>query len=263
MITTLLSIDIGIDPTIFDQWGVEVTWHGLFTAVGVVMGVAVATWFARKAGYKEDQIYNVALALVIGGIIGARGLYVIEHWTDFKDHLGKIIEVNEGGISIYGALIGGTIGAWAYGMLSKVRNIPQAADIAAIGAILGMAVGRIGDIINGVSIRRDVLRLGVPLRCSEDVRQLPQAGRDDLGHRPARCPGHRHRRHGHRPARDAVSLAVPAEGERGGREQGGAEAGAARRGAADRRRTRHMTEDASTAIRFLPAAVVSCREVSS
>jgi len=149
MMTTLLSIDIGIDPTIFDQWGVEVTWHGLFTAIGVVMGVAVATWFARKAGYKEDQIYNVALALVIGGIIGARGLYVIENWSLFKDDIGGMFEVNTGGISIYGALIGGTIGAWVYAMLSKVRNIPKAADIAAIGGILGMAVGRIGDIING------------------------------------------------------------------------------------------------------------------
>ena len=149
MIAALLNIDIGIDPTLFDKWGIEVTWHGLFTAIGVVMGVAVSTWFARKAGYKEDQIYNVALALVIGGIIGARGLYVIENWSLFKDDLGGMFEVNTGGISIYGALIGGTIGACVYGMLSKVRNIPKAADIAAIGGILGMAVGRIGDIING------------------------------------------------------------------------------------------------------------------
>jgi phosphatidylglycerol:prolipoprotein diacylglycerol transferase len=149
MIETLLSIDIGIDPTILDKGGIEITWHGLFTAVGVVMGVAVATWFARRSGYKEDQIYNVALALVIGGIIGARLLYVIENWSDFEDDLGNIFEVNTGGISIYGALIGGTIGAWLYAVLSRVRNIPKAADIAAIGGIMGMAVGRIGDIING------------------------------------------------------------------------------------------------------------------
>jgi phosphatidylglycerol:prolipoprotein diacylglycerol transferase len=149
MIATLLSIDIGIDPTILNEGGVEITWHGLFTAIGVVMGVAVATYFARKAGYKEDQIYNVALALVIGGIIGARLLYVIENWSDFENDLGNIFEVNTGGISIYGALIGGTIGAWIYAMLSRVRNIPKGADIAAIGGILGMAVGRIGDIVNG------------------------------------------------------------------------------------------------------------------
>jgi phosphatidylglycerol:prolipoprotein diacylglycerol transferase len=149
MIATLLSIEIGIDPTIIDRWGIEITWHGLFTALGVVIGVLVSAYFARKAGYKEDHIYNAALALVIGGIIGARLLYVIENWSQFEDDLGKIIEVNTGGISIYGALIGGLVGGWLYCIIARVPNIPKAADIAAIGGIIGMAVGRIGDIING------------------------------------------------------------------------------------------------------------------
>ncbi len=145
----LLTIKIGIDPTIIDQWGIEITWHGLFTALGVVMGVAVATWFARRAGYNEDTIYNVALALVIGGIIGARTLYVIENWSQFEDNLTDVFAVNTGGISIYGALIGGTLGAWLYAFFRRVPNIPKGADIAAVGGIMGMAVGRIGDIING------------------------------------------------------------------------------------------------------------------
>ena len=145
----LLSIKIGIDPTILDEGGIEITWHGVFTAVAVVMGVVVATWFARRAGYNEDTIYNVALCLVIGGIIGARGLYVIENWSLFENDLGDIFAVNTGGISIYGALIGGTIGAWLYAIIRRVPNIAKGADIASIGGILGMAVGRIGDIING------------------------------------------------------------------------------------------------------------------
>ena len=149
MIETLLSIDIGIAPTIIDKWGIEITWHGLFTALGVVIGVLVAAYFGRKAGYKEDHIYNAALALVIGGIIGARLLYVAENWSQFEDDLSGIIEVNTGGISIYGALIGGLVGGWLYCIIAKVPNIPKAADIAAIGGIIGMAVGRIGDIING------------------------------------------------------------------------------------------------------------------
>ena len=92
----LLSIEIGIDPVILDQWGVEITWHGLFTALGVIIGVAVATAFARRAGYQEDTIYNVALCLVIGGIIGARALYVIENLGDFEDDPLDIIRVNTG-----------------------------------------------------------------------------------------------------------------------------------------------------------------------
>jgi phosphatidylglycerol:prolipoprotein diacylglycerol transferase len=144
-----LAIEIGLDPTLVDIGGIEITWHGLFTALGVVAGVVVSAVLARKAGYPEDMIYNVALALVIGGIIGARALYVIENWGDFDNDLGQIFALNTGGISIYGALIGGTIGAWTYAMIAKVPNIPRGADIAAIGATVGMAVGRLGDIING------------------------------------------------------------------------------------------------------------------
>jgi phosphatidylglycerol:prolipoprotein diacylglycerol transferase len=149
MINVLLKIEIGIDPTLFEVAGVEVTWHGVFTAVGVIVGVAIAAWLARRLGYPEDMIYNVALALVIGGIIGARGLYVIENWSDFKDDFGEVFSLNAGGISIYGALIGGTIGGLGYARFAKVPNIPRGLDIGAIGGIMGMAIGRIGDIING------------------------------------------------------------------------------------------------------------------
>ena len=145
----LLAIEIGLDPTIVEVAGIEITWHGLFTAIGVVAGVAIASWLARRMGYPEDMVYNVALALVIGGIIGARALYVVENWSDFENDLGQIFAINTGGISIYGALIGGTIGAWAFAMITKVPNIPRGADIGAIAATVGMAIGRIGDIING------------------------------------------------------------------------------------------------------------------
>lgn len=145
----LLTIEIGLDPTIADIAGVEITWHGLFTALGVIGGVSLATYFARKEDYPEDMIYNVALFLVIGGIIGARGLYVIENWSDFENNLGDIFALNTGGISIYGALIGGTIGGWLYAYITRVPNLPRAADIGAMGGIVGMAIGRIGDIING------------------------------------------------------------------------------------------------------------------
>ncbi|MCH7522423.1 MAG: prolipoprotein diacylglyceryl transferase, partial [Chloroflexi bacterium] len=103
----LLTIKIGLDPTLFEVVGLEVTWHGLFTALGVVAGVAVAVFLGRRAGFHEDAIYNVALALVIGGIIGARGLYILENWSLFEDDLGGMFAINTGGISIYGALIGG------------------------------------------------------------------------------------------------------------------------------------------------------------
>jgi phosphatidylglycerol---prolipoprotein diacylglyceryl transferase len=144
-----LTIKIGIAPEIFGIDGLSITWHGLFTALGVVVGVLMAAFLARRAGIDEDTIYNMALALVVGGIIGARALYVLEHLGDFRDNPAEVFAIQTGGISIYGALIGGTLGASAYAAWRRLPRWGMMADIAAIGAILGMAVGRIGCLILG------------------------------------------------------------------------------------------------------------------
>jgi len=145
-----MVIKIGIDPQIAKIGGLEIAWHGVFTAVGVICGVAVAAFFGRRAGFNEDTIYNTALALVIGGIIGARTLFVLENLDQFRDDPLDVFAINAGGISIYGALIGGTIGGLAYAAAwRRLPRLAAMADVAAMGAIIGMAVGRIGDIING------------------------------------------------------------------------------------------------------------------
>ncbi len=144
-----LVIKIGIDPEIFEIGGLEITWHGLLTALGVVVGVLMAAFLARRAGIDDDTIYNMALFLVVGGIIGARALYVLEHLGDFQDDPAEVFAIQTGGISIYGAMIGGTLGAVAYAAWRRLPRWGTMADVAAIGAILGMAVGRIGCLING------------------------------------------------------------------------------------------------------------------
>jgi phosphatidylglycerol:prolipoprotein diacylglycerol transferase len=144
-----MVIKIGIDPEIFEVAGLEITWHGLFTALGVVVGVVMAAFLARRAGIDDDTIYNMALFLVIGGIIGARALYVLEHLGDFQDDPAEVFAIQTGGISIYGALVGGSLGAVAYAAWRRLPRWGMMADVAAIGAILGMAVGRIGCLING------------------------------------------------------------------------------------------------------------------
>ena len=144
-----LVIKIGIDPQIAKIGGLEIAWHGVFTAVGVICGVGVAAFFARRAGLGEDAIYNTALALVIGGIIGARTLYVLENLDQFQDDPLDVFAINAGGISIYGALIGGTLAGSAYALWRRLPRFGLMADIAAMGGIIGMAVGRIGCLLLG------------------------------------------------------------------------------------------------------------------
>jgi phosphatidylglycerol:prolipoprotein diacylglycerol transferase len=145
----LLTIEIGIDPEIRELGGLLLTWHGVFTAVGIAAGVYVAVLVGRRLGFIDDDIYSAALIAIPCGIIGARALFVFERWgTSGVDDVVDIFRINEGGISIYGAVLGGFAGGLGYGIYRKLPLL-RGLDVAAFGLILGMAIGRIGDIING------------------------------------------------------------------------------------------------------------------
>lgn len=145
---TLLTIEIGIDPEIREFGGLLLTWHGVFTAVGIAAGVFLALLVGRRLGFTEDDVYSAALIAIPCGIIGARALFVFERWGTFMDNPDEIVRINEGGISIYGAVLGGVAGGLVYGWIRRLP-IRRGLDGAGFGVILGMAVGRIGDIING------------------------------------------------------------------------------------------------------------------
>lgn len=143
-----LAININIDPEIGKFGPFLITWHGLFTAVGIAVAVVLAAYFAARRGVLEDDTYNVALWAVPGGIIGARALFVLEHASSYRHDFGGIFAINEGGISIYGGLILGALAGWGY---AYVKRLPmrKLADAAAMGMLMGQTIGRLGDFING------------------------------------------------------------------------------------------------------------------
>jgi len=150
--TGLLAIDIGIDPNLIEVGGLLITWHGFFTAVGIVVGVWVAVRVAtsERVGIDADTAYTIGIIVVAAGIVGARALYVIENYGDSSsvDSVIDIFRITEGGISIYGAIIGGAVAGWAYGLWKRLP-CAAGADAAVFGMLPGLAIGRIGDIING------------------------------------------------------------------------------------------------------------------
>ena len=155
--TDLLSINVGMDPNVTEVFGLLITWHGVFTAVGIVAGVWLAVGIAssERVGIDVDTAYTIGLVVVASGIVGARALYVLENYGDSAsmDSFGEVFQITEGGISIWGAMIGGAIGGWAYG-LRKRLPCAAGADAAAFGMLPGLALGRIGDIINGEHFAR-------------------------------------------------------------------------------------------------------------
>ena len=148
-VALLLSITIDIDPDIGKIFGLTITWHGLFTAIGIIGGVSLSVYLARVDGIPSDVGQELALVSVISAIVGARLFFVFEHWDRFENDLAAIVtDITEGGITLYGGLIGGVLGGVIYGAFHR-WPIAIGLDAAGPGMILGQGLGRIGDLING------------------------------------------------------------------------------------------------------------------
>jgi phosphatidylglycerol:prolipoprotein diacylglycerol transferase len=168
----LATIEIGMNPNIIDTGRVVLSWHGLMTFVAVVVAVyLVARWGSRE-GFVKDPIYSVAVWAIIGGVIGARALHVVDFWNEIYQHdWERIFRLWEGGIAIYGAILGGFVGGALFMMIrnsnwflalwgrylpflgpatpAEFPSMGRLADITAPALLVAMAIGRIGDIING------------------------------------------------------------------------------------------------------------------
>lgn len=173
----LNSIRIGMDPDMIDVGNFVLTWHGFFTFIGVAVAVGLVAYWAKKEGIVPDTVYSVAVWTILGGVIGARIIHVIDFWGRIYQHDPiSVFYVWEGGIAIFGAVLGGFLGGALYitvrnknglinfwndylpwlGRLNKVNlpSVGRLADITAPALVLTMAIGRIGDIINGEHFAR-------------------------------------------------------------------------------------------------------------
>lgn len=149
MFFSFLVIDIGLNPTLTDIGPFMLTWHGLFTAAGIIAGVTLSVWLANRDGIPSEVGQEIALVGVPAAIVGARLFYVAEHWHKFSGDLPNIVfGITEGGITLYGGLIGGALAGVIY-VIWKKLPLGIALDAAAPGMLLGQALGRLGDLANG------------------------------------------------------------------------------------------------------------------
>src|SRR5512140_2061095 len=98
-LVSFLTIDINIDPTMFTLGPFTLTWHGLFTAVGIIGGVSLSVWLAKQDGIPAEIGQEIALVGVPCAIVGARLFFVFEHWDTFSSDLPRFVTaITEGGI---------------------------------------------------------------------------------------------------------------------------------------------------------------------
>jgi phosphatidylglycerol:prolipoprotein diacylglycerol transferase len=134
--------------------GLPIRGYGVMFLVGVLCGLVVAVRTARRMGVDPDIIYSLTFHIVAGGIIGARTFYVIQYWPQFRkdtaqDTLLAIANVTQGGLVVYGGLLGGLL-AGAY----FLRRFPLPfrlayIDIMTPSMMVGLALGRVGCLLNG------------------------------------------------------------------------------------------------------------------
>ncbi|MDP9350880.1 MAG: prolipoprotein diacylglyceryl transferase [Chloroflexota bacterium] len=141
-------MEINIDPNLVEVGGFVLAWHGIFSAVGILAGVWLAAWVMRWYGLSDEPVYNAALVAVPAAIVGARLLYVLGNWSQFSGDLLRVFFITEGGMSVWGAVLGGILGGTFHALRNRTPLGPFA-DAAGLGLLLGMAIGRMGDIING------------------------------------------------------------------------------------------------------------------
>lgn len=125
----------------------HIYWYGVIIAAAFLAAILYILARVRSFGLDSDRVLDVILAGVVGGIIGARLYYVVFSWDMYKDDPMKIFRIWEGGLAIYGGIIGGFLVAFIVAKLRRVKFIPLA-DLAVGGLILGQGIGRWGNFVN-------------------------------------------------------------------------------------------------------------------
>lgn len=134
-------------PKSFSILGITFSLYGLIIGVGVVLAFILISYVAKKNGYNDEDFFDAGLYIVILGIVGARAYYVIFEWDYYKNHLGSIVNIREGGLAIYGGVIAGFLTLVVWSRIKK-KNLLQMGDVAFLGVLVGQIIGRWGNFTN-------------------------------------------------------------------------------------------------------------------
>lgn len=134
-------------PRGFTIFGFQIMFYGVIIGLGILCGILLAAYIAKKENLNPDLIWDFAIYAIIFSIIGARIYYVVFRWDLYKDDLLSIFNTRKGGLAIYGAVIAAFITLWVYCRIKK-QSFLQIADICVPALVLGQIIGRWGNFMN-------------------------------------------------------------------------------------------------------------------
>jgi phosphatidylglycerol:prolipoprotein diacylglycerol transferase len=144
-----------VDPLLIrftDNWGIH--WYGVLIVSAIILAAFYAARQAKRNGDDPDHVWNALAFAIVLGIVGARLYHVFSRpeggmvgWDYYRQHPVEILYIWEGGLGIYGALLGGILGVLIYTWRAGLRPL-RWLDYGAPGVALGQAIGRWGNFIN-------------------------------------------------------------------------------------------------------------------
>jgi phosphatidylglycerol:prolipoprotein diacylglycerol transferase len=143
-----LTIIIDLEPNLFRIGPFLITWHGVFAVLGILAAARLGLWLLGIEGIDVTRGADGVAWMVVLGLIGARLLYVWENFKQFSGNLLRIFAITEGGISQWGGLFGAMVGVYVWSRRAAI-SFWAIMDAAGPATMIGLAIGRIGDVING------------------------------------------------------------------------------------------------------------------
>lgn len=140
-------------PALCDAEGLPVRSYGVMLLLAIVAATSLAAWRASRLQLHPDLVMTLIFWMFVPGIVGARAFYVIEYWPQFQrgtpsETFFAVINVAQGGLVVYGSLIGGLLGIVAFCWKFRLPLL-AVGDLVAPSLVLGLAIGRIGCLLNG------------------------------------------------------------------------------------------------------------------
>lgn len=139
-----LGWNFDISPTAFTVFGLEIKWYGIIIAIGMLLAIMYCFKRIKEFGLDSDRVIDAVVFGLIGAMVGARAYYII---FDADVTFADFFRFRDGGLAIYGGLIGALLVGAITAKIRKVKILPLF-DLAAAGFVIGQAIGRWGNFVN-------------------------------------------------------------------------------------------------------------------
>lgn len=142
-----LGFNFKIDPVAFRLGTYPVYWYGIIIASGLLLCVFYAYKTAKRYNVDINKLVNCVLVGIVTGLIGARAYFCLFKWDYYSQNPIEILYINNGGLAIYGGIIGSMIGGLIVAKVQKMKLLPVL-DISMTSFLLGQGIGRWGNFMN-------------------------------------------------------------------------------------------------------------------